>query len=84
MPITQSAIKRMRQSHARHMRLLPYKTHMKTMIRKVRDAVQAGKKDEARALLPEVYKVIDTAAKKYIIHRNNAARKKSLVARLLT
>lgn len=83
MPITQSAIKQARQNAVRKARLTPYKTHMKTMMRKLSDAVKDGKKDEATALLPKVYKSIDTAAKKRIIHKNTASRKKSLVARMV-
>lgn len=83
MPLTKSAIKRVRQDHVRHKRLVPYKTSMKTMMKKLADAMKAGKKDEAVALLPKVYKSIDTAAKKKVIHANTASRKKSLVARLV-
>lgn len=83
MPRTKSASKSARQSVDRKERLQPFKTNMKTMIRKVMDAVKAGKKDEAAKLLPAVYKSIDMAAKKEIIHRNTAARKKSLVARMV-
>ncbi len=36
--------------------------------------------EKAKAILAEVYSVIDTAAKKNIIHKNNAARKKSRMA----
>ena len=83
MPIIKSAIKRARQNIVRRERLLPYRTHMKTMVRSVADLVKEGKKSEAAAILPKVYKAIDTAMKKQIIHRNTAARKKSLVARLV-
>ncbi|UPA22064.1 30S ribosomal protein S20 [Candidatus Peribacteria bacterium] len=83
MPLTKSAIKRVKQDNARHKRLVPYKTIMKTMMKKFADAVKEGKKDEAIALMPQVYKSIDMAAKKKIIHVNTAARKKSLVARLV-
>jgi small subunit ribosomal protein S20 len=83
MPLTDSAIKAAKQSLVRRARLLPYKTQMKTMMRKISDAVKEGKKDEAIALLPKVYKAIDTAAKKNIIHPRNADRKKSLVARMV-
>lgn len=82
MPRTKSTAKASRQSRDRRERLQPFKTNMKTMIRKVMDAVKEGKKDEAAKLLPMVYKSIDMAAKKQIIHKNTAARKKSLVARL--
>ena len=82
MPRTKSVAKRAKQSISRHQRLLPYKTNMKTMIRKITEAAKAGNKDEALKLLPQVHKSIDTAAKKQIIHANTAARKKSFVARL--
>lgn len=83
MPITESAIKRAKQNLVRRARLQPYKTQMKTMMRKLSDAVKAGKKDEAVKLLPQVYKSIDTAAKKHLIHSRTASRKKSLVARMV-
>lgn len=83
MPITPSAIKRAKQNLVRRARLQPYKTQMKTMMRKLSDAVKAGKKDEAVALLPQVYKTIDTAAKKNLIHFRTASRKKSLAARMI-
>ncbi len=83
MPIIQSAIKRARQNIVRRERRLPYKTQMKTMIRKVMDLVMEGKKAEAVKMLPSVYKSIDMAAKRRILHRNTADRKKSLVARMV-
>ena len=53
------------------------------MMRKMVDLTNEGKKDEAAKLLPSVYKTIDTAAKKNIIHPKNAARKKSRMAKLI-
>lgn len=81
MPIIKSAIKRAKQNKVRSERLRPYRTNMKTMIRKIADLVKAGKKDEALALIPQVYKAIDTAAKKNIIRNKNAAKKKASVAK---
>jgi small subunit ribosomal protein S20 len=83
MPITKSAVKAAKQAKVRQSRLLPYKTNMRTMMRKLRDAVADGKKDEAQKLLATVYKSIDMAAKKKIIHKRNADRKKASMARLL-
>lgn len=83
MPRTKSATKSAHQSSVRRKRLQPYKTHMKTMLRKISDASKAGNRDEATKLLPTVYKSIDMAAKKNIIHKKTAARKKSLAARLI-
>tara|TARA_Y100000310_G_C20413081_1_gene682996 strand:- start:107 stop:289 length:183 start_codon:yes stop_codon:yes gene_type:complete len=56
---------------------------MKSMMRKVVDLTKEGKTKEAQEILPTVYKAIDTAAKKNIIHSNNAARKKARMARLV-
>ena len=83
MPIIKSAIKRAKQNEDRRKRLLPYKTIMKTMIRKIVDLTKEGKKEDAEKLLPSVYKAIDTAAKKNIILSKNADRKKARVARLV-
>lgn len=83
MPIIQSAIKRMRQARVRQDRRKSAKTYMKTMLTKLEEAVKAGKKDEALKMLPETYKAIDMAAKRYIIHKKNAAHKKSRMAKLV-
>lgn len=83
MPITKSAVKATKQAKVRQDRLLPYKTQMRTMMRKLRDAVKDGKKADAEKMLAGVYKSIDMAAKKRIIHRRNADRKKASMARLL-
>lgn len=82
MPITSSAKKAQRQTIARTKRLKPYKTKLKSSMKKF---VITVKKDKAEAekLLPKTYSAIDTAAKKRIIHKNNAARKKALVAKML-
>ena len=83
MPIIESAIKRARQNEVRRERRQPFKTQLKSAMRKLTDLVKEGKRDEAVKLLPQVHKAIDTAAKKRIIHRNTADRKKSLVARMV-
>jgi ribosomal protein S20 len=83
MPITKSAIIRARQNRIRRDRLQPYRTHMKTMVRKLQDLVKEGKHDEALKVLPLVYKAIDTASKKNIIHWKTADRRKSSMARAL-
>ncbi len=82
MPIIQSAIKRMRQNAVRKARRLPAKTYLKTMMLTMRVAAKEGKREELLALLPETYKAIDMAAKRNIIHKKNAARRKSAMAKL--
>ena len=82
MPIIKSAKKRMKQNEVRRKRRQPVKTLMKTMIRKVSDTAKTGKKADVATLLPATYKAIDMAAKKNIIQKNTAARKKSNVAKM--
>ena len=43
----------------------------------------AGKSDEAAGKLAQAYQAIDKAAKRGVIHKNTAARKKSRLARAL-
>ncbi len=83
MPLIKSAIKRAKQNTVRHDRRKPVKSLMKTMMRKMEDTVKEGKNAEAVKLLPETFKAIDMAAKINIIHKNNAARKKAKMARLV-
>lgn len=84
MPVLKSSIKHARQSVVRRERRLPYKTMMKTQIRKVQDLVKAGKGSDAAKNLPTAFKAIDMAAKKRIIHWKNAAHKKSSLAHLVS
>lgn len=50
---------------------------MRTAVRKVRDAVTAGDKDQAQAAFVAAQKKLDKAANSKLIHRNAAARTKS-------
>ncbi len=84
MPILPSSIKAARQNRVRPARRLPFKTGMKTQIRKVQDLVKEGKAADAIKILPAAYKAIDMATKKQIIHWKNGARKKSSLARLVS
>ena len=81
MPIIKSAKKRARQTVVRQARNYNVRTALRKAVRSVMDAVRVGKTAEAEKLTVEAYKVIDTAAKKRIIHKNTAARRKSLLAR---
>ncbi len=84
MPILKSSIKAARQNLVRHARRLPFKTGMKTQIRKLQDLVKEGKVADAVKVLPMAYKSIDMAAKKNIIHPKTAAKKKSSLAKLVS
>lgn len=82
MPITKSAVKRARQAVVRHKRLSPFKTRMKTMIKNVHDAAKDG--SDSKAALSAAFKAIDTAAKKGIIHKNTANRRKAMLSRVVS
>lgn len=83
MPITKSAKKALRQSLKRKARNLIYKKKIKSLLKKVKKLVLAKKIEEAKALLPQLYKILDKAAKVGVIKKNTAARKKSRITKLL-
>ena len=76
-----SQIKRNRQNDAAHERNKSVKSALKTAVRKVNEAVEAGNADEAKALAAEAGKALDKAASKGVIHKNQAANRKSAVAK---
>lgn len=81
MPNIKSAVKRMRQNEVRRQRNRSRNSEMRTAIKKLRGLLSEGQMDEARALLPDVYAVIDRTAQMGTIHANTAARYKSRLAR---
>lgn len=83
MPNIESAVKRMRQSAKRRLMNRSHLSRMRTTIRKYRLLIAQKKFDEARALLPAVFSVIDKTAQKGTIHRNAAARNKSRLSKKL-
>lgn len=84
MPIKESAKKALRQSFKHQRRNLTYHNKIKDLIKKVRSLVSQKKIDEAKALLPQVYKALDKAAKVGVIKRNAASRKKSRITKLVS
>jgi len=83
MPITKSAKKAVRQNVKRKARNLIYKKKMKNLIKEVRSLVIEKKIEEAKKLLPKVYKILDKAAKVNVIKKNTASRKKSRITKLV-
>lgn len=80
---TKSAEKAARQAVKHRARNVSLRSGMRTAIRKVADAVNAGKKDEAAAAFKSATPIIDSMVNKGLVHRNKAARHKSrLAARL--
>ena len=83
MPITKSAKKALRQNIRRKARNLVYKKKMKALIKEVRVLVLEKKTEEAKKLLPQVYKILDKTAKVGVIKKNTASRKKSRITKLV-
>lgn len=83
MPIIKSAIKRMKQNQVNRDRNRQHRSHMKSVIKLLLGHVEKGDMDKAKKLLPDVISAIDTAAKKRIVHENNAAHKKSRVQKAI-
>jgi small subunit ribosomal protein S20 len=81
MPHIESAKKRLRQNLKRQGANKAASSSMKTVMKRVMEAVQQKKGDEAAKSLPAAMKRIDKAAKRRVIHKNTAARYKSKMAR---
>lgn len=84
MPITTSAKKALRQSIKRKIRNLKRKNAMKDLLKQERKLVSLGNTEEAKKLLPKLYQALDKAAKRGIIKKNAASRKKSRLTKLLS
>jgi len=72
-----AAKKSIRQDKKRQLRNLAIKSELKTLIKRLNSLISAKKADEAKKLLVKVMSKLDKAAKKGIIKRHNADRKKS-------
>jgi small subunit ribosomal protein S20 len=76
-----SQIKRNKQNEKRHERNKAVKTGLKTAVRKFREAAETGDAAEAKALAQDAAKKLDKAASKGVIHKNQAANRKSSIAK---
>ena len=83
MPITESAKKALRQSKTRRVKNLRKIRVYKENVKEFRKLVKAGKFDDAKKLLPKVYKALDKAAKTGVIKKNKASRLKSRTSVML-
>ncbi|MBU4057697.1 30S ribosomal protein S20, partial [Patescibacteria group bacterium] len=83
MPITSSAKKALRSSLRKRAFNLERKNKMKSVVKEYKKLITEKKMKEAGALLPKVYKEIDKTAKRGVIKKNAASRKKSRFANKL-
>jgi len=77
MPIIKSAKKALRQSIKRKARNLQQTKKIKNLLKEMKNLISLKKTEEAKKLLPQVYKYLDKAAKTGLMKKNTAARKKS-------
>lgn len=76
-----SKIKRIGTNEKARQRNVAVKSQLKTQVRKVREAVAAGDKKAAESALKSATTQLDKAASKGVIHKNQAANRKSALAK---
>ena len=81
MPNIKSAEKRVRIGKIREMRNKSNRTYLKTTLKKFDAAVAGGDRTQADGAYKEAVKTVDKAVSQGLLHKNNAARKKSNLAR---
>ncbi|OGO26205.1 MAG: 30S ribosomal protein S20 [Chloroflexi bacterium RBG_16_54_11] len=80
---TKSAIKRIKQNHKRRLRNRLVTGRARTFVKNAHSVMETGTPEDARAASLTAISTLDKAAEKGIIHKNNAARRKSRLMRRL-
>ena len=83
MPIIKSAIKRVEVNATQKQENRAPKTELATTIKKYKALVESKNLEEAEKMLPEVVALVDVSARKGIITKDNANRKKARLAVML-
>ena len=78
-----SALKRQKQNEKSRLRNVHIRSTLKTLIKKVRLAVETKDTDKARTALAEAIPAIDKAKSQGVIHMNTASRKASRLTKLV-
>jgi small subunit ribosomal protein S20 len=76
-----SQIKRNRQNERARERNKAVRSELKTSVRHFNEAVEAGNTDEAKELAKAANRKLDKAASKGVIHKNQAANRKSSISK---
>ena len=74
---SKSSKKRILINETKRLRNRPYRSAARTFVKKAEVAIKAGDQDAATTAVGEALSMLDRVASKGIIHRNNAARRKS-------
>ena len=83
MPNIKSSAKRDQLAKARNAKNKAEKSALKTTVKKFNAAVESGDKEAAATAHKAAVRAVDKAAGKNLIHKNNAANKKSKMAQKL-
>lgn len=78
-----SAIKRNKQNEKRRLSNRVYRGAARTYVAKARTAIEDGEKETAVDATMRAIKALDKAAQKGVLHKNNAARRKSRLMKKL-
>jgi small subunit ribosomal protein S20 len=78
-----SAIKRIRSSKRKQIRNLSIRTRARGSVKNAREAIASGNATDAAKAIQEAYSALDRAAIKGVIHKRNAARRKSRLMKQL-
>lgn len=79
MPITKSTKKRLRQNPKRRAVNAKKSSEIKKLLKEAAGLISENKASEAEKMLPKIYQALDKAAKRGVIKKNTAARKKSRI-----
>jgi small subunit ribosomal protein S20 len=82
-PNTRSAAKQVRVQERRRLRNQSVRSATRTFVRKAQEAIQGGETSAIADPIREALSALDRAAKKGVIHPNNAARRKSRLMKKL-
>lgn len=80
MPNLKTSIKDLRKTKRRTINNDRLRNRIKKSVKKFKDLIKSGEKDAAEKTLKHTYKVLDKAAKKNVINKGRASRKKSRLA----
>ncbi len=83
MPITKSAKKALRQNRRKRLFNLRRSNKMKALVKEAKILIKDKKKEQVLKILPKVYQAIDKAAKRGVIKKNTASRKKSRLTKAI-
>ncbi|HEY6491629.1 MAG TPA: 30S ribosomal protein S20 [Trebonia sp.] len=79
-----SQIKRIKTNEKAHQRNKAVKSELRTYVRKFREAVESGNVEAATTAMQSASRKLDKAVSKGVIHKNQAANRKSAIAKRLS